>query len=184
LGIIMKAKPIILVAITLIIGFAIGMLTSAQLRIHRLKPVRMYFSEERFRDGFYKIIEPDEKQKAEIDKILQKYARINGDLQSEIRKQLDSNMKEFRKELDAKLTKEQIARLKAIDERRQEMIRQGWRDFRDSSNNNDDRRRYDRRQFPDGQPMRHEGRPYPSEGMPPGGRQMPPRDSVPSPDGK
>ena len=180
---IMKAKPIILVAITLIIGFAIGMLTSAQLRIHRLKPVRMYFSEDRFREVFYKIIEPDEKQKAEIDKILQKYARINGDLQSEIRKQLDSNMKEFRKELDARLTKEQIARLKEMDERRQEMIRQGRRDFRDSSNNND-RRRYDRRQFPDGQPMRHEGRPYSPDGMPPGDRQMPPRDSVPSPDSK
>jgi hypothetical protein len=33
-------------------------------------------------------------------------------------------MKEFRKELDLNLTKEQLGRLKEMDERRQEMIRQ------------------------------------------------------------
>ena len=80
----MKTKPIILVIVTLIIGFVLGMLTSAQLRMHRLKPVRVYFSEERFMEGFYKIIEPDDRQKEEIEKIIQKYAKINGDLQSEI----------------------------------------------------------------------------------------------------
>ena len=39
------------------------------------------------------------------------------------RKELDINMKEFRKELDSKLTKEQLARLKEMDQKRQEMIR-------------------------------------------------------------
>ena len=49
----MKAKPILLVIVTLIIGFVLGMLTSAQIRYHKLKPVRVFFSEERFREGFY-----------------------------------------------------------------------------------------------------------------------------------
>ncbi|NSW93110.1 MAG: hypothetical protein HPY62_00200 [Bacteroidales bacterium] len=126
----MKARPIILAVITLIIGFVLGMLTSAQLRYQKLKPVRLYFSEERFREGFYRIIQPDEAQKAKIDQVLDKYAKINGTLQNNFRKELEANMKEFRKELDSNLTKEQIARLKEIDERRDQMIREAQRNQR------------------------------------------------------
>ncbi|HZY24897.1 MAG TPA: hypothetical protein VFE71_03665, partial [Bacteroidales bacterium] len=120
----MKTKLIIVIVLTLVIGFVIGMLTSAQMRFHRLKPVRMYFSEERFREGFYSAIQPDEKQKAQIDIILNKYAKINTDLQNNFRKELDASMKDFRKEVDSNLTKDQILRLKDMDDRRQEMIRQ------------------------------------------------------------
>lgn len=124
----MKAKPIILVVITLIIGFVLGMLTSAQIRYQKLKPVRVYFSEDRFRDGIYNTIEPDEQQKAKIDLVLGKYAKINSDLQSDFRKSFDSTMKEFRKELESNLTKDQLAKLNEMDNRRQEMYRQGRRD--------------------------------------------------------
>lgn len=144
----MKARPIIFIIITLIIGFIIGMLTSAQIRFQKLKPVRVYFSEERFRDGFYKAIQPDEKQKAQIEEVLDKYAKLNGELQSNFRKDLDANMKAFRKELDSKLTKDQIARLKEMDEKRQEMIRQ----FRMNRANDTVNRRFDRRH--DGGPFR------------------------------
>ncbi len=120
----MKTKPVVLVIVTLVIGFVLGMLTSAQIRYHKLKPVKVYFSEDRFRDGFYKAIQPDDKQKDKIDLILDKYARINSDLQGNFRKELDANMKEFRKEIDSNLSKEQLDRLKAMDEERQEMIRQ------------------------------------------------------------
>lgn len=147
----MKLKPIIFIIVTLAIGFVLGMLTSAQLRYQRLKPVRMYFSEDRFREGFYKIIEPDEKQKVQIEQVLEKYAKINSDLQGNFRKELDANMKAFRKEIDSKLTKEQLARLKEMDEKRQEMIRQNRRNHQNDSTN----RRYDR----------HRGRPF--DGTPP-----------------
>jgi hypothetical protein len=143
----MKAKPIILVIVILIIGFVLGMLTSAQIRYHKLKPVRVYFSEERFRDGFYHTIQPDEQQKAKIDLVLDKYARINSDLQNNFRKELDASMKDFRKELDSNLTKEQLARLKDMDERRQEMVRQNRKnrendtsDFRNERRHNSDGR--------------------------------------------
>jgi hypothetical protein len=119
----MKAKPILVVLVTLIIGFVLGMLTSAQIRYHRLNPVRVFFSEERFREGFYKAIQPDGKQKEKIDIILNKYAKINSEIQGNFRKELEANMKEFRKELDLNLTKEQLERLKQMDERRQEIIR-------------------------------------------------------------
>jgi len=116
------------------------MLTSAQIRYHKLKPVKVFFSEEKFRDGFYSTIQPGEQQKAKIDLILDKYAKINSELQGSFRKELDASMKDFRKELDLNLTKEQIARLKEMDERRHEMIRQNRKNHEnDSSNYRDDR---------------------------------------------
>jgi hypothetical protein len=156
----MKAKPILLVIITLAIGFILGMLTSAQIRFHKLKPVRLYFSEERFREGFYKTLQPDEKQKAEIEKILDKYARLNSDLQGNFRKELDSNMKEFRKELDSKLTREQLARMKDIDDKRQEMIKQ-FRRNPDTTGERDMRRR-----GREGRPF-HDDRSMPAQDRPP-----------------
>lgn len=167
----MKAKPILLVVITLIIGFVLGMLTSAQIRFHKLKPVRMYFSEERFREGFFNAIQPDEKQKAEIEQVLDKYAKMNIELQGNMRKELESNMQDMRKELDSKLTREQIARLKVMDDRRQEMTRQ-FRNNRYDSVNPQHR--------PGGPQFRHfqgDGRPMPPHNDMP----RPPRgsDSVP-----
>lgn len=138
----MKAKSIIVVLATLIIGFILGMLTSAQIRYHRLKPVRVFFSEERFRDGFYRAIQPDEQQKAKIDLILDKYAKINSDLQNNFRKELDASMKDFRKEIDLNLTKEQLARLKDMDEQRQHMIRQNRNNHEDDTLNFRDERRH------------------------------------------
>jgi hypothetical protein len=120
----MKTRTIILGIITLVVGFLLGMLTSAQVRLHRLRPVRMYASEERFREGFYKIIQPDENQKIKIDQILDKYARINSETQNNFRKEFEANRKAMRKELDSNLTRDQIARLKEMDEKRQEMMRQ------------------------------------------------------------
>jgi ElaB/YqjD/DUF883 family membrane-anchored ribosome-binding protein len=147
----MKSKPILLIVITLLIGFVIGMLTSAQIRHTKLKPVKVYFSEQRFRDGFYHAIEPDDQQKEKIDEILDKYASINGDFQDKFRKNLDSTMKEFRKELDQILTKEQQARLKEMDDRRKEMIRENKRNYqhRDSAENQGTGRR-DRMKSEDG----------------------------------
>jgi len=161
----MKAKPILFVIITLIIGFILGMLTSAQLRFHKLKPVRLYFSEERFREGFYNTIQPDDKQKAVIEEILDRYAKLNSDLQGNFRKELDSNIKELRKELDSKLTTEQLARLKEMDQKRQEMIRESRKNRGNDSLNNNNFRRND-----------HDGRPGDDHRRFPDDGQMPPPD--------
>jgi hypothetical protein len=120
----MKTKSVIVIVLTLVIGFVLGMLTSAQLRYQKLKPVRVFFSEERFREGFYNAIQPDAMQKEKIDVILDKYAKLNSELQDNFRKDMEQNMKEFRKEIDQNLTKDQLSRLKDLDEKRKEMIRQ------------------------------------------------------------
>jgi len=152
----MKAKPILLVILTLIIGFVLGMLTSAQIRYQKLKPVKVFFSEERFREGFYRTIQPDEQQKVKIEQVLDKYARINSDLQNNFRKDLDASMKEFRKELDSNLTKDQIARLKEMDERRQQMIRQGRKNHENDTLDKRNVRWHNPDGRPDGPPPRFE----------------------------
>ncbi|HVN58792.1 MAG TPA: hypothetical protein VMT63_10870 [Bacteroidales bacterium] len=118
----MKAKPVIIVVVTLIIGFILGMLVSAHIRYNRLKPVRVFFSEQRFHEGFFNVIQPDEKQKETIEKILAKYGAENSSIQNDFRKKMDSSMKEFWKEIEPVLTKDQLSRLKDMEKRRMEMI--------------------------------------------------------------
>lgn len=129
----MKAKPVLLILITLVIGFILGMLVSAQIRFHRLKPVRVFFSEERFREGFYNILQPDEKQTQIINQILSKYGKSNTIIINDFRRKSDSLMKEFWKEIEPALTREQIERLKEMDKRRMEMIRRDRRNPGDSA---------------------------------------------------
>lgn len=159
----MKTRSVLVILFTLVIGFVLGMLTSAQMRYQKLKPVRVYFSEERFREGFYRTIQPNVEQKEKIDIILDKYARINSDLQSNFRKELDANMKDFRKEIETNLTPEQISRLKEMDERRQEMIRQNRR-----GHDNDTTKFRDGWRNPHGRP-----RPGGSDGVDHDNRQLP-----------
>ncbi len=166
----MKTKLVLLLILTLIIGFVIGWLTSAQVRLHKLQPVRMYLSDDHFREGFYKVIEPDEKQKAEIEEILDRYAKHNSEFQQDIRKNIDSSMKAFRKELDSKLTKQQLARLKEMDEKRQEMIRQNMRNRQDST--------YDRRTRQGGYDRDHKRKPWSGERHGPPTPPPPPADSI------
>lgn len=126
---IMKIRPVILVVITLAIGFLLGMLTSAELRSHRLKPVRVFFSEEKFREAMYNAIQPSDEQKLKIDAILDKYSRINSEATSSFRKEFESRMEVFRNEIDSILTPEQIARMKELDAQRQKVIRERRGEF-------------------------------------------------------
>ena len=120
----MTTRSIILALVTLIAGFVLGMLTSSQLRNQRLKPVRVFFSEERFKEGMYSAIQPTEEQKAKIDIILDKYSKLNIEAGETFRKEFEARMEKFRSEIDANLTREQAIRLKELDEQRKEMSKQ------------------------------------------------------------
>ena len=137
----MKTKSIILALITLIAGFLLGMLTSSQLRNQRLKPVRVFFSEERFKDGMYQAIQPTEAQKAKIDKILDKYSKLNIEAGETFRKEFDARMEKFRSEIEANLTPEQLVRLNELDEQRKEMIKERRNRNRDRFDRFDNERR-------------------------------------------
>ena len=119
----MTTKSIILALTTLIAGFLLGMLTSSHLRSQRLRPVRVFFSEERFKEGMYEAIQPTEAQKVQIDKILDKYSKLNSEASAAFRREFEVRMTNFRSEIDANLTPGQIVRLKELDEQRKEMSR-------------------------------------------------------------
>jgi hypothetical protein len=82
---------------------------------------------------------------------------LNGELQSDFRKDLDVNMKAFRKELDSKLTKEQLDRLKEFDEKREKWIRENRRNRQNDSTDHRYDRRHDR-PFRDDSPQTRERR--------------------------
>ena len=123
----MKTKAILLVALTLVIGIFIGMLTSAHLRHQRMKSVRMYSSEQRFREGIYSSIKPDEEQKEKIDVILKKYSDLNRSVVSNFRKELESLMDQMRAEIEPLLSEEQLEQLRQREEEMKDMFRRGER---------------------------------------------------------
>lgn len=119
----MKLKPLILIFTTLLIGFFIGFLTSAQLRHKRMNPVRIYSSERRFREDAYRIFEPDEEQMVKLDPIIRKYGKASSELQREYRKNFESIMENYFQEVKPLLTQEQLDRINSMEQRRREAVR-------------------------------------------------------------
>lgn len=160
----MKAKPLYLVLLVFVIGFILGMLTSAWIRNKRLKPVRMVLSEQRYIGYLSRIIEPTEDQINIFNDLVKKYGALNGELNKKFFDGINSNMEEFRKEIDSNLTKEQKSKLKEFEDERKRGFEEFMKNregstryrsnrqeldrdsdgFRDSSRSFDRRDRYDR----------------------------------------
>lgn len=121
----MKTKSVIILIATLLLGFILGMLTSAQIRYHKLKPIRVFFSEERFREGIYSVINPDESQMVKLDEIIKKYSRRNREIQTNFRRELDNFTKDLWNEMDPVLTREQVEKLQEMEKKRFDFNRQG-----------------------------------------------------------
>src|SRR6056297_1253551 len=104
----MKLRITILIILTLLLGFVIGMLTSAQLRHKRMRPVRTFASEQYFREHFYKIVEPSEEQKEELNGIIESYANDFNKLSEQFWDDFESLMDEQWGEIKPVLNKKQI----------------------------------------------------------------------------
>ncbi len=122
----MKARSVIIIIATLLLGFVMGMLTSAQIRYHKLKPVRLFFSEDRFREAIYNTINPDENQKEKLEVVIKKYARLSRDIQLNYRKELEDFSSDLWKEMQPLLTPEQRDKFEEMERRRQDFSKQ-WR---------------------------------------------------------
>jgi polyhydroxyalkanoate synthesis regulator phasin len=140
----MKAKPVYLVTLVFVIGFILGMLTSAQIRNKRLKPVRMVLSEQRYVDDLCRIIEPTENQIAVFNDLINKYGELNGELNKNFWDGINSNMEEFRKEIDSNLTKEQKDKLKEFEDERERRFEEFMRNRDDSTRYRSNRQEFDR----------------------------------------
>ncbi|MDT8401221.1 MAG: hypothetical protein RQ743_05965 [Bacteroidales bacterium] len=142
----MKLRITLLIILTLLLGFAIGMLTSAQLRHKRMRPVRTYTSEHYFKENLYKVVEPDSVQKAELDAIIDRYGEYFRDLNTGFWKDFESMMDRQWDEIKPVLSRDQIEKLEEFEQHRREMMkefRQGNK--RSDSNRFDGRPDHDRR---------------------------------------
>ncbi|MCD4769867.1 MAG: hypothetical protein K8R35_06855 [Bacteroidales bacterium] len=119
----MKARPVIFMILTLLIGLLIGILVSAQLRHKRMRPLRIYSTEQQFRESIYRLIQPAEEQTEVLDKIITRYGREGSDLQKDFRKEFDALMNDFWSELKPELTEEQINTMEDILKQRRDAMR-------------------------------------------------------------
>ncbi|MEE4213592.1 MAG: hypothetical protein V2I34_00905 [Bacteroidales bacterium] len=140
----MKLRITLLIIGTLLLGFAIGMLTSAQLRHKRMRPVRTFASEHYFREHLYRVIEPDSVQKAELDSIIDRYGDEFNEMNAEFWNGFESLMDRQWDEIKEILSREQLNKLEEFDRNRREMMKK----FR-SRSGSDDSTRFDRRRGPD-----------------------------------
>lgn len=140
----MKLRITLLIIGTLLLGFAIGMLTSAQLRHKRMRPVRTFASEHYFREHLYRVIEPDSVQKVELDGIIDRYGDEFKDMNAEFWKNFESLMDRQWGEIKELLSRDQLKKLEEFDRNRREMMKK----FR-SESRSDDSTRFDRRRGPE-----------------------------------
>lgn len=118
----MKTKAAIIIILTLVIGFVLGMLTSAQIRHSKMREMRTFFSGKDFAEKIIEVVQPDEKQKAELESIMKNFDKTTRDLQIQFRNDFDSVSIVFKKDMDTLLTKEQLERVRDLEAKNREMM--------------------------------------------------------------
>lgn len=121
---IMKTKAIVVLVLTLVIGFILGMLTSAQIRHSRMKEMRTFFSGKDYAEMMMNVIQPDEVQKAKLEEVMGRYYKTTRNMQSDFRTDFDSVTTSFKKEIDTLLTAEQLERVRELETRNREMMQE------------------------------------------------------------
>jgi hypothetical protein len=94
-----SAKPGFIIIITLIIGFLLGLLTSGYYTRQKIKDLIAMKTEKGFTSNYLKLIDPDGKQKPEVEAILAEYAHKN----SQLVKKFSDSINELKLELQHKL---------------------------------------------------------------------------------
>lgn len=113
-----KLKITLVLTATLLIGFALGMLTSAQIRNAHISKFRSFSSADRFVYWTIHLIDPTPDQKEKILPVIRKFASENNELRQRYRDDFMVLMKDFKKELYPMLTEEQIRRLESFHHER------------------------------------------------------------------
>lgn len=114
----MKNKPVLIIAITLVIGFFLGFLTSGIIRNQQLKRFRSFSSAEGFKYRTLRMVEPTEEQMKDLLPVLDKFAKKNQDVRKEYAKEFRNLLKEYHSELKPLLTDEQIQKMESFSQRK------------------------------------------------------------------
>lgn len=133
----MKNKPVLIIAITLVIGFFLGFLTSGIIRNQQLKCFRSFSSAEGFKYRTLRMVEPTEEQMKDILPVLDKFAKKSQDVRKEYTKEFRNLLKEYHSELKPLLTDEQIKKMESFSKRRPSY--KGRRDSRSRPGRNQER---------------------------------------------
>lgn len=104
----MKTKSILIIIATLLIGFAIGFLTNAQITRQRLDTFVSQGSYNFFRYRMIRDINPDAQQAEKIEPILEKYARLADENITQSRMQMQELHQKMIDELQPYLTAQQM----------------------------------------------------------------------------
>jgi hypothetical protein len=139
----MKAKPFLIVTVSLLIGIIVGILISAQLRHKRMRSVRELTSERYFRDVLYKVIEPTEDLKKQLEPIIVRYGKEGRELQKEFRRTFEAHNDQYWKEIKALLSDEQLHKLNEFNRKRLEERKRFHQDTLKSRRGGWDRNRPD-----------------------------------------
>ena len=107
----MKNRPILVIAITLIIGFVIGFLVNGQITRQKFKKFMTQEYNMAFKHRMMEIIRPDESQEKEIEPILDDYAGKVHDRLKESKEELKLLHEELTEEIEPYLNEHQIQRL-------------------------------------------------------------------------
>ena len=110
----MKVKAVIVISATLILGFAIGFLTSSMITHQRMKKFRSYNSIESFKQRTIHILQPTEAQLKEILPLIDEYAKKLDQTRKDFGKEFFTLITDFHKDLKPLLTAEQIERLESL----------------------------------------------------------------------
>ena len=114
----MKNKPVLIIAITLVIGFFLGFLTSGIIRNQQLKRFRSFSSAEGFKYRTLRMVEPTEEQMKDLLPVLDKFAKKSQDVRKEYAKEFRNLLKEYHSELKPLLTDEQIQKMESFSQRK------------------------------------------------------------------
>jgi hypothetical protein len=99
------------------------------------------------------VINPDDQQRIELEKVMKSYEKRTREMQSDFRKDFDSVSTAFKRDIDTLLTPDQLARVREMESRNREIMDKMNRSRRDWHQYKGDR-----------------GRPYEKKDPPPGDR--------------
>jgi uncharacterized membrane-anchored protein YhcB (DUF1043 family) len=107
-----KVKAAIILIITLVIGMILGAMFNRAITQKRIRDFLAMRTQYAFAARFEKIIGPDETQKEEVRKIIDKYAKMFNENAERNHQEMTTLFRSFRDELRTILSPEQIKKLR------------------------------------------------------------------------
>ncbi|PID89810.1 MAG: hypothetical protein CSB01_00085 [Bacteroidia bacterium] len=113
-----RIKPVLIILVTLAIGFALGVLTTGQFIGRQMKKFKERNTEKGFVNYFNQILNTDEEQKKVLNPILKKYGAIYKEATKTYLFTIDSGLNAFEAEVTPHLKQKQIEKLECFKKHR------------------------------------------------------------------